>query len=691
MSTASTSRTLSDSKEIEKPRLWIKRLVIFESPQSIETPVRDIPFSRGLNIIWGVELPDDAGVDSAHPVTLSGHSVGKTTLCRLIRYCLGESTFGNQGAVSRIRNAFAEAWVGIQVEVEGQDWAVLKPIGLSGNSKAALNSALEELFTLNQKQNHFGDFMAHLRKAMLPDFHTGMPPNSDRPFEWKHLLAWLTRDQEARFQSIHEWRSSRSDSDTLQFKNPKEDPLYLIRLILGLVKEQEFATTLSLKEAKHESEETKKRISELKREPEYRFVEHGRILHDLLGEVKTEEYPDDGLFSLEAIAWQLHCELETEIARFGDEIEKSIETEIRLKTLIKAEEDELGRICAEIEAMLKSTERSDSVEKPKELEDQENRLGDKCRFGRINYSNCEYFKKRLMELREKIVHLSEERQQAFIRSGSEDRIRFIEELEGEHLSRTQSTESWKKQLAIHKKSRGEQETKKNMAMASLRQLDYHIDQRKLAHDLIEGRTPNTEIQREIDKADELGKRIEALEKELQQVQITYGQRLATISSIYDGLIKKALSDSYSGSLHMTRGELQFHISETAGLSGEAVETLALVLADVAAMECSCNGIGGHPRFLLHDSPREADLDRHIYNRYLRAMWDLTEEHGGKETAPFQYIVTTTSRPPDNLEAAIRLRLEGHPDSNMLFKRILKNVEIPETKNLFMESSKTSEN
>jgi hypothetical protein len=111
---------------------------------------------------------------------------------------------------------------------------------------------------------------------------------------------------------------------------------------------------------------------------------------------------------------------------------------------------------------------------------------------------------------------------------------------------------------------------------------------------------------------------------------------------------------------MPKGELQFHIEEATGLSGEAVETLALVLADVAAMMCSCQGIGHHPRFLLHDSPREADLERHIYSRYLRFMWNLTNHFGCQDKAPFQYIVTTTSKPPKELEAAICLRLEAHP-------------------------------
>src|SRR3989339_16413 len=104
------------------PRLWIRRLLLFESPEKRYAPLRNIVFHRGLNIVWGVELPDDAGTDDAHPVTLSGHSVGKTTLCRLIRYCLGESTFGNPGAMSRIRNTFPQGWVGLELDVDGQGW-----------------------------------------------------------------------------------------------------------------------------------------------------------------------------------------------------------------------------------------------------------------------------------------------------------------------------------------------------------------------------------------------------------------------------------------------------------------------------------------------------------------------------------------------------------------------------------------
>ncbi len=98
--------------------------------------------------------------------------------------------------------------------------------------------------------------------------------------------------------------------------------------------------------------------------------------------------------------------------------------------------------------------------------------------------------------------------------------------------------------------------------------------------------------------------------------------------------------------------------------------------------------GSRYPLLCFPRPREADLDRHIYNRYLRAMWALTEETGGKESAPFQYIVTTTSRPPDDIHDAICLRLEAHPPERMLFLRRLKNQEPPTTPELFPEEGES---
>ena len=62
-----------------EPRLWVRRLALWEKPGSI---IRDVSLRRGLNIIWS----PDPGVDSAvvGRGDGSGHGAGKTLFCRLL-------------------------------------------------------------------------------------------------------------------------------------------------------------------------------------------------------------------------------------------------------------------------------------------------------------------------------------------------------------------------------------------------------------------------------------------------------------------------------------------------------------------------------------------------------------------------------------------------------------------------------
>lgn len=662
---------LLESNPAKDPRLWIKRIVLFESSDKREPPIRSVSFHRGLNIVWGVELPDDAGTNNAHPVTLSGHSVGKTTLCRLIRYCLGESTFGNPGAISRIKGAFPDGWVGMDLVVDGQEWSVLRPLGRSGNSKAAENVIVENLFDIDRKENKFSDFIGHLRSTTMSNLQASNPPDSsDRPYEWKHLLAWITRDQEARFQSLHDWRSPRSGSDALKFQKPKEHALYLIRLILNLVQDQELIASRMLADADGELSKLEAQITELRREPEYLFNEQERALKQVLN------LPAGAVLNIDDSDWTSpiflkRSELEQTITTIQSNIEK-IDRRIAQKRVWLSSYDESRRIFRDaMDATEVATEypvdEDDTIQKLRTLR------GKDCTYGDVPFIECFYVKKRLAEV-DKIIDLQKKREDRRVASETERRLSILDQQRKDHDNVVALLSELRNKLSRDIAERRGREEELADCRAQFQRLDYHIKQRKMALDLIEGRIPNTQLLQVTTRAAELRKNIEIQKHELEALQQSYGQRLQIIGAIYNGLIKSTLSDTYSGTLRMLKGELQFHIEEVTGLSGEAVETLALVLADVTAMVCSCRGIGCHPRFLLHDSPREADLDRHIYNRYLQAMWTLSNGYGGIREAPFQYIVTTTSRPPEILWAAICLQLEAHPESGMLFGRLLKNPE-----------------
>lgn len=676
----------AQSDDISSPRLWIRRVVLFESPEKKDAPIRNIPFYRGLNIVWGVELPDDAVADGARPVTLSGHSVGKTILCRLIRYCLGESTFGNPGVMSRIKHAFPKGWVGMELTVDGQEWAVVKPIGLSGASSAAKKMAVEALFDLGLQENQYQDFMAHLQNTMLSGLQVNAPPNANRPYEWKHLLAWLTRDQESRFQSLHDWRSLRSGADTVKFKKPKEHALYLIRLILDLVQYKELEVSRSLAKVERELKQREARIAELRREPEYRFNQQEYALKQLLGIPSTEVLNAD-ISDLTSPVFIQRMKIDQAISKFQRDIAKN-DKKIAQKHFWLASYDEQRRVFkAALEVMEESIElpeggetEDDTIMKLRELR------GMDCEYGDVSFLDCSYVQKRLADA-DKIIGLQKVCEDKRVASETERRLDILKQQRKDHDQVVALLNELREKLKADLAEKRRKEIQLSEYRDRLQRLSDHLEQRQQALDMIEGRTPNTKLYQENACTIVLHEKIIQKQDELQKLQGSYGKYLKSINRIYDSLIKNVLSDTYSGALRMPKGELQFHIMEVTGLSGEAVETLALVLADVAVMICSCQGIGHHPRFLLHDSPREADLSRHIYSRYLRAMWDLTNHYGGQDKAPFQYIVTTTSKPPKELEAAICLRLEAHPETKMLFGRRLTNPPAKEQFELFSGDDK----
>ena len=95
-----------------------------------------------------------------------------------------------------------------------------------------------------------------------------------------------------------------------------------------------------------------------------------------------------------------------------------------------------------------------------------------------------------------------------------------------------------------------------------------------------------------------------------------------------------------------RPEIQYH----GDLTSAAIETIKILAFDLACVAFSSQGEGHHPRWLLHDSPREADLASHLYRRLFQYAIDLEAERPGEEPN-FQYIITTTEAPPRSVATA----------------------------------------
>ncbi len=77
--------------------------------------------------------------------------------------------------------------------------------------------------------------------------------------------------------------------------------------------------------------------------------------------------------------------------------------------------------------------------------------------------------------------------------------------------------------------------------------------------------------------------------------------------------------------------------------------MTTVLAfDVSCLAASVYGLGQHPRFLMHDSPREGDMEDPLFRRLFEIIHELETQFTNSEEISFQYIVTTTSEPPTHL-------------------------------------------
>ena len=140
---------------------------------------------------------------------------------------------------------------------------------------------------------------------------------------------------------------------------------------------------------------------------------------------------------------------------------------------------------------------------------------------------------------------------------------------------------------------------------------------------------------------------ESLDAKLSDLTKHHQKLLAQFGDIFNFVAQRMLGKAVTGRVRfsgkMIVPELEYH-----GLrDSAALKVVRWLIFDLASLALGItNTAAHHPRFLMHDSPREADLAASIYVSLFNAAQEL-EAAGGKAPA-FQYIVTTTEPPPDLL-------------------------------------------
>lgn len=669
-----------------EPSVWISRLVIFERFLPEPVIIRDIPLERGINIVWAKE-PDVDGSSTE----ITGHSAGKTTFCRFLRYVLGEHTFGTRTNMSLIRGTFPDGHVAAELHVMGKQWAVRRPIGSGRMSYAKENATIEELLQDRGSPISQDDYPTKLGLDRILDaLETATVVRTDETIHWGHVLAWCSRDQEARFQSIHDWRSPRSESGAPNFQRPREGPLFVMRAVMGLFLSEELKGEEKLAELQRKREKLEKEMEEKRREPQFRVNLYGQELQKQLSAHLPQEP------GIETMPLHSNDLLQLDLYRLTDKATSSIEKTIQLRegkiSELQAQIDEIGaRIeqkaseLAQLDSLFElddaaGTELENGILSRQDQRAQLHEYQDNiCPFGDVIVRDCSY-----VVARQKTLRLAEHQDARFMQQAEAARAaeqKKIEESRGRLQSAIESLKKQRIECQVRRKSIEKELMEGRGNVHALRQAREELVIWSQRHDQGIGYEELASLRQQLE---DTNRNIEKLDSELTDLLKQHNANRERLAEIFSGAVRSVLSSKgYDGTVNFENRELAFRITHGPAMSGEAVETLSVLLADVSSLVYHTVSDRAHlPGFLLHDSPREADLGLLIYWSFIRFVASLQEHFGAAEMCPFQYILTTTTAPPQELQASesIKLRLNAAKLDELLLR---KNVaSLPQDTEMF---------
>ncbi|MBV10922.1 hypothetical protein [Rubinisphaera sp.] len=635
-----------------EPRIWISKLALFESLDPL-TPIREpITFTTGLNIVWGVE--NEANDEQFEP----GHGVGKTTLCRFIRYCLGEPGFGQAHAVKEIQHTFPEGCVAAEVQIDGQRWAVQRPFNKARADWAMPDATIKELIEAHPTRDSFQQYLNCLSTVCLSDLRSEGVLTGGESINWMHLLAMCARDQEARYQSLWQWRSPRSDS--LPRNIQKDDAHLTLRSVLNLLPDEE--TKLQKKLARIESDlsQTEKDIVERQREPEYWSRHYRRVLHTdfSMDEALEASLESQDMFSLpNLVAGQvktLKDELENQRSQL-DELERNIAV-LSAVLLEPAEHQQTVESASAVAKSGAETIASD-VESLRQLKQEiEAAKIWPCKYAHpVLIGNCQHTNERLVGLDTEIREASA-KGLSKVSKRDQTAKKLADQSDRQRSLLTQQRERFDALIT----DRRNLEDKRRETTGKIKVLQQTAESLTRWERLRIGKEPDSELAGLEKRKVTLERNQKKAKQQLTTLLESQDKSLQGLRQVYEALARNTLSRDFNGRVQLSGEGLEFRVFRGENLSGEAFETLSILLADIAVLLMGAIGTASHPGILIHDSPREADLGGHIYRRLLLCVAEVANELIGDKMVPFQQIITTTTPPPAGLKkkAVTRLKLGG---------------------------------
>ena len=155
-----------------------------------------------------------------------------------------------------------------------------------------------------------------------------------------------------------------------------------------------------------------------------------------------------------------------------------------------------------------------------------------------------------------------------------------------------------------------------------------------------------------DEQEQMQSRVNALDDEIQEkreqasaFRDAHTDVFNRLSGFFDATLRELIGTDAVGTVSLDGKGLRLSVELGGERSTAALDSLKVIAFDLAAMCMSIEGRAHQPAFLIHDSPREADLGLSIFHRLFHLVHSM---EGIGDRPQFQYILTTTTSPPDEL-------------------------------------------
>lgn len=635
------------------PRLWVRRFVIQSEPGVV---LRDIPLRKGLNIVWS---PDPSDAVAAEAVAALGHGAGKTLFCRLLRYCLGEDRFAPDGQRDDIASAFRDGLVGAEVLVAGRTWAVTRSIGHRRRHVALPDADLDSLMSGDAPSTGMDEFVREIGDEIVSAPIGDLIPGTrlDRP--WLTALAWLTRDQECRFGDVLDWRAASSDSESPVRALSRGDVLLAMRALLGAMSPAEPGVRTRLLQVEEQ-------LQAAEEEAKHRRWEAARIRREVSAALDLrEEVLPPGRLAIEGLRLDarrriggaqglpandtdghdlatLRLKLDDARARVA-----SIESKLAaIQARLPVTREQLARVKGELPAASAATDEAENPVCPICEVPIDRALAEHCKLSH-KLHDVETMRRRYERLQgearthEQQIARDAKEENSLTRMLDAERPRVSElktRIETVERARDARDDVWATAVRV---------------LNDVQRLDTAFVEQEHATNLAAG----------------LREQIELLRESLANLRDAQGEAFKRLDGHFREVVRRLVAADADAGVKLTGRGLELGIRMGGNRSTAAIESLKVIAFDLATVILAIEGHGHLPAFLIHDSPREADLGLSSYHQVFALARSL--EALGAEP-PFQYIVTTTTRPPDDVrcEPWLRATLRGGPASERLLRRDL---------------------